>query len=286
MIDKFKILNNNLIKGSILNESGLNILKDIWNVKRIISLGKCKCDLENKCKDLNLEHIIITLPDLDNLQLPIDDTDEVIFINSDDFNDSDDAVSIMRDEIQAGYNPASDQANYPSEQQSWAPFLDVEVDHLNRPASLINSLEKLSQQRLGLSGLKLYKYTIPTQVYTSYWYTTLEAARSEGARDPNGKMYIASVSEDAKIQNLPNKDQTAIDNAILNDVDIIIFEGLSSAYVINFRTIGVQQMGTEDVNHIQVGMHDNYTGLAENVMPGTQGMMNGAGYVEIPFGNF
>ena len=203
-----------------------------------------------------------------------------------DDNKSDDAVGIMRDEMSAGYNPGIDSANFPGQQQSWAPFSDPDADFHNRPARLLRQLEKLAEERLGASGLKLYKYSMAVSVNEPEWYLTLEAARIAGSNDPDGKMYIASVVDDAKIEHMMAKNVVDMQEAMLNDVDIVIFDSAESAYVINFEAITVKEMGSGgDVNNVQVGTQDNYAGVANIVFPGTQSIMNGSGFVSEPYGN-
>jgi hypothetical protein len=349
MIARFYIVGDNLLRGSAPSAEDLDTLKDIWNIKNIISLDlDTGSAIKEKCQELDLNHILLPLTDgnsanTDEIPNLINNINSKTYVhcrhgkdrtgmfsaiyrilkdnwgisealgeasligmgkglppkvhdsyyeavkrlaNQDD-NQADDAVDIMRDEMEAGQNPAIDSANLPGAQQSWAPFSDPDSDFHNRPASkTLRTFEKLAENRLSQDGLKLYKYAMAVNVTDPYWYTTLKAARAAGANDQEGNMYIGTVAKDAKVEHMRARNAVAMQSAMLNEVDVVLFDALESAYIINFQAVGISEMGAgEDVNNIQVGTQDNYAGVANIVFPGTQSIMNGSGFVNEPFGN-
>lgn len=349
MITRFYIVDNNLLRGSAPSNDDLDTLKDIWDVKNIISLDlDTGSNIKEKCEKLGLNHILLPITDGNSIntdEIPnlINNINSKTYVHcrhgkdrtgmfsaiyrvlknnwgidralgeasligmgkglsqkthdsyydavkklvNQDNNQANDAVDIMRDEMEAGQNPAIDSANLPGAQQSWAPFSDPDSDFHNRPAkSSLKTLEKLAENRLSQGKLKLYKYAIAVNVREPYWYTTLEAARIAGANDQDGNMYIGTVAKDAKIEHMRARNAVAMQSAVLNEVDVVLFDALESAYIINFQAVGISEMGAgKDVNNIQVGTQDNYAGVANIVFPGTQSIMNGAGFVNEPFGN-
>lgn len=210
----------------------------------------------------------------------LSDKDKDSYINAvkslGDVNNASDAVMQVREQLKDGFGPAhNDSPNAQSMQQSWAPYLDVEVDHLNRPASRIETLTKLAS-----SNIKLYRHSLPGDVGDRMWYTTYdEALKNDVGR--SGSMYVCEVDTDNVVYGDEFSDDV-IDSAILNDADLVMFEGQGLAFVVNPMVSEVYNIS--DVNELNVGMHDNYDGLSENMFPGTSGPMNGAGMVDGPFG--
>ena len=348
-MDKYAVVDKLLLRGSCPSGPELKVLRDICDVRRILSLddelGK---QIAPHCKSLNIPQIIVPLTDgdgenIDKLYSEIiplllqgpktyvhcrhgkDRTGMVSAMyrlargwplekalqEAHDFgmgqgmrpsqfrsyyravsgypmkdvNEASDIVQQQRQEL--SYNPGINDQSVPNfGRESFAPMLDVQVDHLSRPASSIDSrLISLSyllsnnskSNRFGASpnynaNSKNIKVLANNKIYTKskkllqpkqFWYN--EPPNGEG------KLYSAEIDFRANVHEIAgNPNKQALQNAILNEYDVMIFSW-KYYYVINPNAlINIQE--EEDVNNVPlVGELDNYTGQAQNVFPGTSG---------------
>jgi len=183
-----------------------------------------------------------------------------------------------------------------SSQQSFAPYLDVHQDYLNRPACLRRlELHRLANQTF--KGLVVYKYCPPSQAIdgNELWSVSEADARKNASGDlKDAKMFAAQIASEAKVIEYPyDPAYTYVQAAMLKDADAALFKPLNSPeqlYVINSNVIIDLKTIDGDVNNsdsVQVGLYDNYDGLASFVFPGSGGVMPAdggfAGMVQLPF---
>lgn len=209
-----------------------------------------------------------------------------------------DIVTLQRDELALEQHPpAIDDQTKPYQNKSFAPYLDVENDHKNRPASYrifelkkLAALNKLSLLRENMikkeAGLKIFKYAPPShlQLENKLWQTSLNDAFSQGVVNSDSNMYIASISETADIIKYPHQiTKTLLQAALLQEMDVVIFQD-KEVFIMNPAVVvDIKQMGSNnnyddgDVNSLNVGLFDNYVGLAQHSFPGSSGFMGGAG---------
>src|SRR5690606_25486869 len=120
-----------------------------------------------------------------------------------DTNESNDAVSLVREEMQAGAMPGWGLPNFPmSEQQSFAPFEDPEHGYDTHPVNA--SIKMASKEH------KLYRFSLPQFVQDHYWYTTEEAAREAGANDAEGKLYVGTIADEAVVKHILREEKAAL----------------------------------------------------------------------------
>jgi hypothetical protein len=64
MIERFKEVDDNLLRGSAPSSKDLSVLRDVWGVERVVSLdGEIGEGISKDCQKLGLEHIILPLGD-------------------------------------------------------------------------------------------------------------------------------------------------------------------------------------------------------------------------------
>jgi hypothetical protein len=187
-------------------------------------------------------------------------------------------------------------------QQSFAPYLDVTQDHLNRPASCRRKeLEKFA-------AMRLYRFSRPydVQVYNTLWASSPKAAMQQGQTNlpdwqkKDAKLFSAVILDDAKVVNYPQEpDRTLIHAAMLKGADVILFQppsGFDQYLVVNPAVLSEIEAKDSDQNSAPlVGLHDNYDGEANFVFPGSgpgmvPGLSGGAGgfggFVQVPTQQF
>lgn len=194
-----------------------------------------------------------------------------------DKNSTDDVVSLQRDNLAKEQHPPGHNNSFDAMpmQQSFAPYIDVEQAHLYDSASRYNQLLKLSNHKFELK--RIYTYQSPNQIKTIWHSSPLSIIESEN-------IYSAALPTD--IVELDSPDKTLIQSAILNGANIIYFKQLDQYLVLNPKALNDIRRENIDQNEtLDVGLHDNYTGVAPLVFPGTQGFMGGAGAVDLPFGS-
>jgi len=219
-----------------------------------------------------------------------------------DSNSVKDIVTTQRDKMDwVQPSPGGDNASDPMwEQQSFAPFLGKD-DYLNRPASMLENMERLrtiAMKKLAKNML-VFKYCKPSDVYRwdSMWFTDMTAARKQNENDKDARMFSADIDDFNSIEYPQEYDKTLLKSAIMHDADVVIFQPRTVNYqqvfaVDSTALSNVRQIGKPpgDINNLPyVGQHDNYTGMAPFVFPGSGGSMGGgsggyAGTVQLPFG--
>lgn len=209
-----------------------------------------------------------------------------------DQNNVSDIVRLHRDKVEElhpkpgyqSFNPASS-AFYDGGdqeplgmQQSFAPYMDSTTTHLYMPANIRR------QELLKLAALdQVFIYSSPSQVMlgNQIWTDNISSAK----RFSNGdKLYMAKISNHAKIEKYPHEPtKTLIHAAMLKEADVAIFSAPNvptQYFIINPVILNDIKEINDDINNVpSVGQHDNYTGAANLVFPGSGGFMgpNGGG---------
>jgi hypothetical protein len=126
---------------------------------------------------------------------------------------------------------------------------------------------------------KVYrKCSRSTDVLTpkQWWWTRKEAVQGEGT------MYSAVISSSADIEKFKRSpDQAMMRSAMLHDKDVAsfmdkLFFVINPDSLVNIEELDspgdvVPEKGKEPQQPLTVGQHDNYTGMAQNVFPGSSG---------------
>ena len=319
MPDRFGKINDNLLRGGMPSDEDLKMLKDIWGIERIVSLdGPIGKDIDPVCKELGLEHEILHLGDGTHENVPtlaryiVPDLDSkptyvhcrhgkdrtgmacALFrisngwelgdalaeafkmgmgkglppkvkqsyydavkkwskkIKKSDDNSSD-AVDISRESTAINnMNPTFDSYDMPQySRHSYFEFSDPKTDYLNRPASkklYCNNPDKINQ----------------------IWYDTKGDNKYSGTIGSNAKLKVFEES--------PNK--SSFQNAVIEGYDVLEFDG---NYIVLNPEVMIDIEGDPDVNNagVLVGQHDNYTGSAITVAPGS-----GNSFMESGYGGF
>lgn len=201
----------------------------------------------------------------------------------------DDAVTESRDYgIQLA--PSINDSQVPNFSQfSFAPFLDVEVDHLNRPASVMYRINELRK----FAGVgTVFRYSYPHHLLQSALWTDDAAHAKKLSEHPHeSKMFSAQISPGADIEfTLDRFSETAVRAAMLKGKDVVVFNphnGPVEYYVINPGVL-ININLLEDDNYVPlIGQHDNYTGLVPYSLPGSGSVMpqgGAAGFIQLPQG--
>lgn len=314
---KFHKVTDYLYRGGEPSLEDISMLKDKYNIKKIISLDSEVGDkIHETCKNLKIKHIIFPLTDgtdpsntlLKEFILPLIENGGPTYIHClhgkdrtsmavamfrvlngwpiDDAlkeaasfgmgfglpsretfyqavkeladNNNSDAVEIQRETLEN--NPGINDQTVPNfGQTSFAPYLDVEVDHLNRSAAT-----------------KVYKYCKPNEVLRvkQYWFYSPEAAKKY--KEQGDRLYSAVLSSNIKSYRYDNANKSNIYYAMTNDADIIVFND----YMLLLNQDAIVNISEDDVNDLDIGLHDNYTGMA----PYTS--FNGGGLMESGYGGF
>jgi hypothetical protein len=316
-MDKFAVVDDLLLRGACPTPKELSILRDIWDVRRILSLdGPLGHSIAPTCNELGLQHLIVPLTDGDGNHVQElyhkivpsllngdrayvhcrhgkDRTGMVCaiyrlcrgwsldkalreahdfgmgkglspkvrrsyyravtgFANSSgmDVNFSQDIVEKQRSQHPFQFTPAIDNTRVPNYGRgSFAPYLDAQQDYLNRPASA-----------------RVYIKCDPNNLLKSrQWWSN-----SPQMVNGNGKFYSAVISSDAKAEEYKRDfNRTLLQAALMKEPDVVRF--ISGVFVVDPNAL-VDIQEEEDINDaLMVGQHDNYTGQAINVFPGSSG---------------
>lgn len=377
---RFTQVDDNLFRGGAPELDEIPILKDVWGIKKIVSLdGQSGKRIHDTCKSLGLEHKIIPLrggddPKFNSIPEEVISWDDGpvyvhcwhgkdrtgvvcaiyrVLVDGWDKNDAiaeaatfgmgwhlpkesrreyykainrslenfkkdnnsvSDIVSEQRGSLQevqpypspTSFNPLS--SGFSSDpvlpgQQSFAPFLDVEQDHLNRPASRIDKLKRLAAP-------KIYRFCGLDEVlrrdvlWTNSPHSALELGQKQfnqsNLQQNNKNIFSAYIANTAKIISYPQEPaKPLVQAAMLNDADVVHFRDINGReyyYIIDPAVIMDVKSMTLDKNDAPlVGLHDNYDGSASFVFPGSgNGMVPGlaggaggfAGFVQVPSQQF
>jgi hypothetical protein len=115
-----------------------------------------------------------------------------------------------------------------------------------------------------------------------YWFGDRNKAKG------TGRLYSGTVSSGSDVVKYPYPSDTYLKMALLKGADVIAF---SNKIFMIFNPNSMENIveEDEDKNDLQVGLHDNYTGMAPFVAPGSGGLMENntggfAGFVTLPGG--
>jgi hypothetical protein len=138
---------------------------------------------------------------------------------------------------------------------SFAPYLDPQNDYLNRPASA-----------------RVFIRSDPSNLLKpGQWW-----ANSPQLVNGTGRLHSAIVSSNAKVEDFKRDfNRTLLQSALVKEPDAVKF--ISGVFVVDPNAL-VDIQEEEDTNDaLLVGQHDNYTGQAINVFPGSSGFGNDSG---------
>lgn len=209
-----------------------------------------------------------------------------------------DVVTLQRDNLaKEQHPPAINDQTKPYQNKSFAPYLDVEQNHLfysggnklnnliklasNDPLALLEELREQSIKKQ--AGIQIFKYGPTSKVLlpNRLWSTSMMGAREQAENmTEDDVMYIATISDNANVQEFPHEaTQTLVHDAMMGEADAAVFTG-GEVFIINPKAlVDIKQLGKEDTNDIApvVGLFDNYVGFSQHSFPGTSGFMGGAG---------
>ncbi len=170
-------------------------------------------------------------------------------------------------------------------QQSWSPY--TAYDEI-RPEDSATSISFPMMEGWPAEQL-LFKYTTPAKAMSNnqVWFFSPEEAINRARGNPKGsRMYSSRLTQKAKV-GMHGSDVSSIlvDLAGLNSLDAMcFFPPTESPECLVIDADALSDVSGDDQNDagipLEVGLHDNYTGLAPNIYPGSQG------FVDVPTGGF
>ena len=325
---RFQQVDDKVLRGGAPSNEDLAILHDVWGVERVISLDRKIGEMvDPACKQIGLEHVILHLGDGTHENVPIlarhfipklDDKKTYIHcrhgkdrtgmacamyrcLKGADLKDA--LTEACKFGMGKGLSPSVGKSYYDAVRK-WAKkygdrnntdAVEISRDQLSADNQTPGSRHTVSEGLADQEGndylnrpasQRLYRCCVSNKVLAmkQYWFADRAEAEhySEG-----GRVYSGTLSSDADIVKQPGKPTKALmQAALLKGVDVISF---ANKIFMVFNPNAIENIVEEDVNDtLDVGLHDNYTGVGSMVSPGSGGIMEHntggfAGPVSLPF---
>lgn len=168
-------------------------------------------------------------------------------------------------------------------QQSFAPFLDGTQNHLNMSAALRFRQIKRFAAILNIKNAAtyIYRYSRPSEILlmNRLWASSIPGAKriAEGNLD-EAVMHMARIDGQArKAEFTQEPTGTLVQIAMQREADVAVFmlpNGSEQYFIINpDALVDIRRVGGDMNNVPLIGQHDNYTGVANLVQPGSGGFM-------------